>query len=610
MATLKVSTTYTRLFKLVSSTDHITAKTGATATVNLSKAGAAFGAAAGAVTEVASGWYKVALTTADTGTLGDLAYYITASGADDTDFVDQVTTQILGDTITANVTQLLGTAWLTPGVAGTPDVNAKQLGAAPVTATTSVTFSAASTVASTTNITAGTMTTTTNLTNLPAITANWLTAAGTAADFTTEIQAGLATPTNITAGTITTVTNVTTVNGLAANVITAASIATGAIDADALASDAATEIRSLASGTSDSGTTTTMVDAARTEADTDYWRGQVIVFTSGTLLGQARLITGFNAATDTITFSPATTVAAGTHTYEIWPGSDAILAQLTHTSAVIPTVTTLTGHTPQTGDSFARIGVAGAGLTAIDLPNQTMDITGNITGNLSGSVGSVTGAVGSVTGLTNATIADAVWDEPTSGHTTAGTTGKALTDAGSSGDPWTTALPGVYGAGTAGKIIGDNINATISGRMATYTQPTGFLAATFPAGTVANTTNITGGTITTVGSVTGAVGSVTGLTAANLDTTISSRATPAQVNTEVLDVLSVDTFAEPGQGTPAATTTLSGKIGYLFKNWRNRQTQTATTWSLFNDDAVTVDQKATVADDAVTASKTEITTGP
>lgn len=49
----------------------------------------------------------------------------------------------------------------------------------------------------------------TNLSNLPTIPANWLTAAGTAADFTTEIQAGLATPTNITAGTITTVTNLT-----------------------------------------------------------------------------------------------------------------------------------------------------------------------------------------------------------------------------------------------------------------------------------------------------------------------------------------------------------------------------------------------------------------
>jgi hypothetical protein len=53
---------------------------------------------------------------------------------------------------------------------------------------------------------------------------------------------GPASPTNITAGTIATVTNVTTVNGLAAGVITAASIATGAIDADALAADAGTEI--------------------------------------------------------------------------------------------------------------------------------------------------------------------------------------------------------------------------------------------------------------------------------------------------------------------------------------------------------------------------------
>ncbi len=42
----------------------------------------------------------------------------------------------------------------------------------------------------------------------------------------------------------------------------------------------------------------------------------------------------------------------------------------------------------------AEIGAAGAGLTNINLPDQTM----NITGNLSGSVGSVTGAVGSVTG--------------------------------------------------------------------------------------------------------------------------------------------------------------------------------------------------------------------
>ncbi|MGB0971913.1 MAG: hypothetical protein ACPGVG_13275 [Mycobacterium sp.] len=34
----------------------------------------------------------------------------------------------------------------------------------------------------------------------------------------------------------------------------------------------------------------------------------------------------------------------------------------THTGAVIPTVSALTGHTPQTGDSYARIGANGAGL--------------------------------------------------------------------------------------------------------------------------------------------------------------------------------------------------------------------------------------------------------
>jgi hypothetical protein len=68
------------------------------------------------------------------------------------------------------------------------------------------------------------------------------------------------------------------------------------------------------------------------------------------------------------------------------------------TGAVPSTVQVETQIALQTGDSFARIGAAGASLTAITgvtlaattgLGNQTA----NITGNLSGSVGSVTGAV-------------------------------------------------------------------------------------------------------------------------------------------------------------------------------------------------------------------------
>ncbi len=67
-------------------------------------------------------------------------------------------------------------------------------------------------------------------------------------------------------------------------------------------------------------------------------------------------------------------------------------------SGAIPATIQLFTDFPQTGDSFGLIGTAGAGLTNINLPDQTMNITGDITGNLSGSVGSVSGAVGSVTG--------------------------------------------------------------------------------------------------------------------------------------------------------------------------------------------------------------------
>lgn len=95
-----------------------------------------------------------------------------------------------------------------------------------------------------------------------------------------------------------------------------------------------------------------------------------------------------------------------------------------------------------------------------------------------------------------------------------------------------------------------------------------------------------------------------------IDAAITTRATPAQVNAEVVDGLAVDTYAEPAQGAPAATTTLAVKIGHLYKNYRNKKTQTATQWSLFNDDAATIDHKAAVSADETTATKGEVATGP
>ena len=86
--------------------------------------------------------------------------------------------------------------------------------------------------------------------------------------------------------------------------------------------------------------------------------------------------------------------------------------------------------------------------------------------------------------------------------------------------------------------------------------------------------------------------------------------TDTGIDHDITEALSVDTYAEPGQGTPASTTTLAAKINYLYKAWRNRHTQTATQYSLYNDDATTVDQKATVSDNGTTFDKTEVESGP
>ena len=84
----------------------------------------------------------------------------------------------------------------------------------------------------------------------------------------------------------------------------------------------------------------------------------------------------------------------------------------------------------------------------------------------------------------------------------------------------------------------------------------------------------------------------------------------ASTNAEMVDALSVDTYAEPGQEAPGATVSLATKIGYGYKRLRNRRTQTATEEQTFADDGTTVDQKRTVSDDGTTFDAGEIETGP
>lgn len=74
--------------------------------------------------------------------------------------------------------------------------------------------------------------------------------------------------------------------------------------------------------TADSGTTTTIVDAALTQATNDWFKGMGVHFVSSTLAGQDACVTGFTAASDTLTFAPAVTTAVTTHQYYLLPNSE------------------------------------------------------------------------------------------------------------------------------------------------------------------------------------------------------------------------------------------------------------------------------------------------
>jgi len=339
-------------------------------------------------------------------------------------------------------------------------------------------------------------------------------------------------------------------------------------------------------------------------------------------------------------------------------------------------------------------------------------------------------------------IGSATWDQTLASHLASGSTGAALNAAGAAGDPWSTTIPGAYGAGTAGYIVGTNVDALISSRLAptvasrtldvsatgeagidwanigsptatvnlsattvktatdvatqasdiqsrlpaaltggrmdssvgayqtglTPLQPTTAgrtldVSATGEAGidwanigapttsvTLSATTisavsgsvgsvtgavgsvtgNVGGQVIGSVASVTGAVGSVTGnvggnvtgtvgsvigsvgSVAGNVTGSVGSLATQAKqdVKDQVQNTLGSTTWTLPGQVSPSATPTAVEMQAYVYKSFRNKITQTSTTFQLLADDSVTVDQKATVADDGTTFSRTKIVSGP
>lgn len=202
---------------------------------------------------------------------------------------------------------------------------------------------------------------------------------------------------------------------------------------------------------------------------------------------------GAATATDDVALA---TAPANFAALSLTVGGLVTLAGVTHTGAVIPTVTTLTGHTAQTGDNFARLGApTGVSVsadvaavktdTAAILVDTGTTLDGRIPavlvgGRMDASIGAMAAnvitAAAHATGAIDAAalaadagteIAAAVWNRDATLSQTQGTFGQAI------GDP-------VLDADTIWGLANTNLDAAVSTRMATYVQPTGFLAATFP----------------------------------------------------------------------------------------------------------------------------------
>lgn len=135
---------------VILSSDHITGATGIALTVTISKNGAAFGSPSGVVTEIGSGWYKIAGNTTDSNTAGPIAVHATGAACDP---FDGVMAQVVDPTL---------------AIYGVNVVQENQVSNSAITTIKAVQGLAVDGVITT-------------LTNLPAITANWLTAAGIAA---------------------------------------------------------------------------------------------------------------------------------------------------------------------------------------------------------------------------------------------------------------------------------------------------------------------------------------------------------------------------------------------------------------------------------------------
>ena len=381
---------------MVDSADHITGKTGLTPTVTLSKNGGVFGSPVGTVSEIGNGLYKVAGNATDSATLGSLILHATATGADPVDVEFEVVAFDPQDSVRMGQTAL-------------PNVAAGALNGLPLSADTvgrvdvlkiNGTSQTARDIGASVLLSSGTGTGQVNL-SLGRVGINWA-----------DVQ-NPTTVVNLSGTTISTGQTITSVSGSVGSVtgtVTANTTQWGGVAVTGMPMPTYTQPTGFLAATFPTSVSSlTAANVWTTDVSTYATAGQAGTYQNKTdVLTSSRMATytqptGFLAATFPSTVASTTNITAA---------SGVTLAGVTHTGAVIPTVTTVTNAVTagtvndKTGYSLAA--------------SQTFSTTGSV-GSVTGSVSSVTGAVGSVSNPTS--ISAAVWDEGLAGHTVSSTFG-------------------------------------------------------------------------------------------------------------------------------------------------------------------------------------------
>lgn len=367
----------------------------------------------------------------------------------------------------------------------------------------------------------------------------------------------------------------------------------------------------MEAGTAQAGSSSSLTLRSGASAVDEFYRGAIIRIYGGTGAGQSRRINGYVGSTKVATTAPTwATAPDNTSTYSIQPS----LVPNVDGSGSIVSVSAVSGSV---GSVTAAVDISAAGLAAIwNRLTSALTTSGSI-GKL--LVDNVNATISSRLASASITLTGGLVDVNDKTGFSLGAS--AITDF------WATLTSALTTSGSIGKLLVDNINATISSRLAsanislsggavtvgTNSDKTGYALST--AGTQAIWDKATSA-LTTSGSIgkwiLDKLDVIVSTRLASADISLSAGAVTVGTNSDktgyALSSAGVDAILDDAPSAelasvPGDTATLRLMIQFLFQYFRFKRTVTSTTETAFKTNGSTSLGTATISDDGTTFTK-------